>query len=49
MPLGNRTIKLLSVDPDAQDDKGQKVEVKGLLGEDSIVVTSLQSIAQNCR
>ena len=47
-PLGDRTIRLVSVDPDAQENKGQKVEVKGLLGQDEVVVTSLQRVAERC-
>jgi S-disulfanyl-L-cysteine oxidoreductase SoxD len=47
-PPGDRSIRLMSVDPDAQMYKGQKVEVKGLLGENSVVVTSLQRIAERC-
>jgi S-disulfanyl-L-cysteine oxidoreductase SoxD len=47
--LGDRTIRLVSVDPDAQENKGQRVEVKGLLGQDEIVVTSLQRIAEHCQ
>jgi hypothetical protein len=47
--LGERTIRLVSVDPDAQENKGQKVEVKGLLGQDEIVVTSLQRVVERCQ
>jgi cytochrome c5 len=47
-PAGDRTVRLTSVDPDAQAYKGQRVEVKGILGEGSVVVTSLQRVAQRC-
>jgi S-disulfanyl-L-cysteine oxidoreductase SoxD len=48
--LGNLIFHLISLDPEAQANKGQKVEVKGLLSEESaIVVTSLRRITEECR
>jgi hypothetical protein len=46
--LGNSSIRLTGVDPEDGDHKGQRVEVKGILGSDAIIVTSLQAIAKSC-
>ena len=47
--LGSSSIRLTGVDPDDGDHKGQRVEVKGILGSDAIIVTSLQAIAKTCQ
>jgi quinoprotein glucose dehydrogenase len=47
-PLGSSSIRLTGVDPDDGDHKGQRVEVKGILGADAIIVTSLQAVAKTC-